>query len=307
MHLRAAKVYFDGSHYTAIPPNAFPHRKKKSKTAKKEYKQKEEIVPNSNSPPNVQKEKFETAYKESLSLPKKERKSYIEKRLADTFSNEEELKTFVDENIERAKTNSIRRIVRLYRKINLQKWDYFVTFTYSNELHTEESFRKKLSNTLKHLVSRKGWKYVGVWERGGDTDRLHFHGIFHIPKDSMIGKIVEVEDYDTKNHRRQKILQNTHFLKHFGRNDFRKICLPDDVSSAVKYITKYMEKSGEKLVYGGKLPTYFLSDILEEDIICPIGVDDRKALLFDNFMCIDEGTIMGNVSPEIIEQMPKCN
>ena len=68
-----------------------------------------------------------------------------------------------------------------------------------------------------------------------------------------------------------------------------------------------MEKSGERLVYGGKLPTYFQSDILEEDIACPIGIDDRKALLFDSFTCIDDGEIIGKVSKEVIDQMPKCN
>lgn len=98
------------------------------------------------------------------------------------FADKAELKAFVDKNLERMKTNAIKRKVRLMRKLGLQRWDYFVTFTYSDELHTEETFRKKLTNTLKHLVARKGWKYVGVWERGSDTDRLHFHGIFHIPK-----------------------------------------------------------------------------------------------------------------------------
>ena len=68
-----------------------------------------------------------------------------------------------------------------------------------------------------------------------------------------------------------------------------------------------MEKSGERLVYGGKLPTFFKSDILEDDIACPIGIDDRKALLFDNFTCINDGEIIGEVSKEVIDQMPKCN
>lgn len=166
---------------------------------------------------------------------------------------------------------------------------------------------KKLTNILKHLVARKGWKYVGVWERGKDNNRLHFHGIFHISDGKMIGNLEKVKDYDTRNHRMQTTLQNTHFLKHFGRNDFGQICVPDDVSIAVKYITKYMEKSGERLVYGGKLPTYFQSDILEDDIACPIGVDDRKALLFDSFTCINEGEVIGEVSKEVIDQMPKCN
>ena len=280
MNLKSAKVYHDGSHFIAIPSDAFLHRRKKS--SRHNLRLKKDELPRSDSPPETTKERFETAYKESLSLPKRERKAHIKSALKDDFAD---------------KT----------RKASLTNFNYFVTFTYSDELHTEETFRKKLANTLKHLVARKGWKYVGVWERGSDTDRLHFHGIFHIPDGSMIGELTEVEDYDTRRHRRQKTLQNTHFLKHFGRNDFKPICHPDDVSSAVKYITKYMEKSGERLVYGGKLPTYFQSDILEDDIACPIGIDDRKALLFDNFTCIDDGTIVGNVSPEVIDQMPKCN
>lgn len=298
MNLQKAKIYHDGSHFIAIPKGAFPSGKGcKRRVAK----------PTDKSPPETPKKRFETAYKESLSLPKKERKKRIKALLESDFLDKAELKAFVDKNLERMNTNAIKRKVRLMRKLGLQRWDYFVTFTYSDELHTEETFRKKLIYTLKHLVARKGWRYVGVWERGSDTDRLHFHGIFHIPKDKMIGDLEEVKDYDTRNHRMQTTLQNTHFLKHFGRNDFKPICRPDDVSSAVKYITKYMEKSGERLVYGGKLPTYFQSDILEDDIACSIGVDDRKALLFDNFTCIDDGEIIGKVSKEVIAQMPKCN
>ena len=304
MNLKSAKVYNDGSHYVAIPKGAFPSGKVCKRRVTKPTKQQ---PPTTESPPETTKERFETAYKESQSLPKRERKTHIKSALKGNFTDKATLNAFVDKNLKRMKTNAIKRRVRLNRKLQLQHWDYFVTFTYSDELLTEETFRKKLTNTLKHLVARKGWKYVGVWERGNDTDRLHFHGIFHIPDGGMIGNLEEIKDYDTRRHRRQKTLQNTHFLKHFGRNDFKPICHPDDVSSAVKYITKYIEKSGERLVYGGKLPTFFKSDILEDDIACPIGIDDRKALLFDNFTCIDDGTIVGNVSPEVIDQMPKCN
>lgn len=85
-------------------------------------------------------------------------------------------------------------------------------------------------------------------------------GIFYIPDGKMIGKLEEVKDYDTRNHRMQTTYQNTHFLKQFGRNDFKDIATQDDISEAAKYITKYMEKSGERLVYGGKLQTYFRSE-----------------------------------------------
>ena len=70
---------------------------------------------------------------------------------------------------------------------------------------------------------------------------------------------------------------------------------------------KYIEKSGERLIYGGNLSTYFVSDVMDEDVICPFGIEDRKAILADNFTCIFDGEVMGTVSKEVIEKMPKAN
>lgn len=289
-----AKVYFDGSHFIATPPENFPRRKRRYQPKKEEKH-------------DTPKEKFETAYAESQRLPRRERKKYIKEQMKESFLTEEETTAFVNSNMERKKNNAIKRRIRLWRKVNLQQWNYFVTFTYSDELHTEESFKKKLQNTLKHLVSRKGWKYIGVWERSPEKQRLHFHGIFYIPDNGKMGELIEVKDYSTKQHKVQTTLQNTHFQKHFGRNDFEEIRTKSDITQSVRYLLKYIEKSNERLVYGGKLPTYIVSDILDEDIICPYGVDDRKAILFDNFTCIEGGCIIGQASEEVISQMPKCN
>lgn len=97
---------------------------------------------------------------------------------------------------------------------------YVDTFTYNSELHTEESFRKKLRNTLSHLCSRKGWRYVGVWERSPEKKRLHFHGLFHIPEGTMPGEMRSVSGYSFSLHARQVTHQNSYFLAQFGRNDF---------------------------------------------------------------------------------------
>ena len=70
---------------------------------------------------------------------------------------------------------------------------------------------------------------------------------------------------------------------------------------------KYIEKSGERLIYGGKLPTFFVSDVIDEDILAPYGIDDRKEILVDDFLCTVDGEVMGKVSPEVIEKMPKAN
>ena len=284
------KILFDGSHYIAVPYENFSHNKERSKARQTPHKA-----------------EFESAYAQSKSIPKRERNDYLKEQLKDCFSNEQETQAFIDEQTKRKRTNAIKRRVTLMRKVNLQQeWNYFVTFTYDSNKLDEKAFKQKLMNTLKHLVSRKQWKYVGVWERSPEKQRLHFHGIFYIPQ--MIGTLEQVTDYDTKKHRRQTTYQNTHFLKHFGRNDFKAIDTQQDIISSVRYLLKYIEKSGERLCYGGKLPTYFKSHILDDDVICPFGIDDRKLILFDDFTCIDDnGVVMGKASPEVIKKMPKSN
>lgn len=290
MPYKDCKIYYDGSNYIAIPSENFS-RGKPSQSPKKQ----------------THKAEFESAYAQSKSLPKKERNDYLKEQLKDCFKSETETQAFIDEQTKRKRTNAIKRRVTLMRKVNLQQdWNYFVTFTYDSNKLDEKAFKKKLMNTLKHMVSRKDWKYIGVWERSPEKQRLHFHGIFYIPQ--MIGTLEQVTDYDTKKHRRQTTYQNTHFLKHFGRNDFKAIDTQQDIIFSVRYLLKYIEKSGERLCYGGKLPTYFKSSILDDDVICPFGIDDRKLLLFDDFTCIDDnGVVMGKASPEVIKKMPKSN
>ena len=304
MPYKAAKISFDGSHYIATPKENFPQG----------YKRRRAAIPST--PKEVeQKAQFEAAYKESQKLPRKERKAYMRKAMEETIPDKEQRKEYVERNNERKTTNKIRRKVRLAKKVNrlakkvnLQReWNFFCTFTLSDELHTEESFRKSLRNILKHLVNRKGWKHVGVWERGGENGRLHFHGIFYIPPDGMVGEIVETKDYNTKDHRMQTAHQNTYFLERYGRNDFQPLGSPEEVQRSLGYLMKYIEKSGEKLIYGGKLPTYFESDVAEEYILAPFGIDVRKAILADDFLCMVDGEVIGKVSPEAIAKMPKVN
>ena len=296
MSYKAAKISFDGSHYIATPKENFPRGHKRRRPARPMSDKEAE-----------QKEQFETAYKESQKLPRKERKEFVQKAMEEAIPDKEQLKDYVNRNSERKKINAICRKVRLSKKAYLQDWSFFCTFTYSDLKHTEESFRKSLRNTLKHLVNRRGWKHIGVWERGGDTNRLHFHGLFYVPPNSMIGEIVETKDYSTKDGRMQTAHQHTYFLERYGRNDFEPIGSPMEVKRSLGYLMKYIEKSGEKLIYGGKLPAYFESDVLDEDVLCPFGIDDRKAILADDFLCMVDGEVIGKVSSEVIAKMPKVN
>ena len=286
------KIYNDGSHYIAIPKTSRPIKKGSSKS-------KED---------NVIKEKADMVYAE-VKGKRKEKAEEMVKELGNLFNSESETREYVEIYIEKKKRNLIERRKRLARKINLGRWNYFCTFTYDDKLHNEESFKKKLKNCLKKLSHRKGWIYIGVWERSPEKKRLHFHGVFYIPDGTMVGELIEVNDYSFNTHKRQTTTQNTYFNKRFGRSDFSPI--KDDkraLSMATQYLMKYLEKSGERIVYSKNTPTYFISDVLEEDVVCSMNEDKAvKLLLFDDFACWDEGCYIGQVSPEVISQMRKTN
>ena len=131
------------------------------------------------------------AYAETKSNGFKQKTKEILDIVASNFENEEKAEEFVNVNMERKKRNKIERDKRLSRKLYTNEWNYFVTFTYDDKLHTEESFMQGINNFLKHAVYRKKWKYIGVWERGNKTNRLHFHGIFYIPEGQMISELFE--------------------------------------------------------------------------------------------------------------------
>ena len=63
----------------------------------------------------------------------------------------------------------------------------------------------------------------------------------------------------------------------FGRNDFNPIDHAAEVPQAIRYLTKYLEKTGEKLVYSRGLYRYFVTDVMDEDIICLYGENKRSS------------------------------
>ena len=340
------KIYSDGGHYIAIPHTTRPYRPRRKpkeeviavaeETAEEaQQPAAEQSAPSTEDAPMpleetasdavdcteiadtlsekptvnrlmTKKELFEELYAKYQGLPRYKRKSAILKRMRPYFPDTEAARLYVETNTWRKTRNLIARRVRMTRKINLQTFNYFVTFTYNSELHTEESFRKKLKNCLSHFCTRKGWKYVGVWERSPEKKRLHFHGIFQIPDGTMPGMMLEVADYNFKAHRRVVTHQNSYFNEEFGRSDFEPLDI-QSIGSAIAYIVKYLEKTGEKIVYSKGLPQYFLSDIMDEDVVCPFGLEDKKLLLYDDFLCWDEGVLVGAVSKAVISQMPKAN
>lgn len=256
----------------------------------------------------TRKEIFEELYVKYSNLKKKVKKKKILEEMKPLFKFEEMAEKYVEEQFERKERNLICRRVRMNRKINLQKFNYFVTFTYDGKKITEAEFRKKLMRDLGKFCKDCDWKYVGVWERSPGKERLHFHALMSIPEGKMArGGLNPYKSYSVRLGRMEMIHQNPYFLERYGRNSFEDIFDRRGLGEAIAYISKYLEKSGERIVYSRNLPEYFISDIWEEDVVCNIGLEDRKLLLFDDFTCWDEGVYIGVVSPEVIAQMPKAN
>ena len=248
---------------------------------------------------------FERLYKKYYSLKYWQRKKQIITDMLPYFDSEDKAQEYVSKNCERMYRNFVVRRMRLFKKVRLQEWNYFCTFTYDDKKHTEQSFRKRLMQCLQRFCSRKKWKYIGVWERGKDTNRLHFHAIMYIPE--MVGELVEKKDFDTRHKKIQITFQNTFFGTKFGRADFEAIEHKFLIDETIMYMVKYIEKTGEKLVYSRGLPQYIISDIMDEDIICYLDEEERKIILSDEFGCWDEGCYMGQNTPEVLAQMPKSN
>lgn len=342
MSFGETKVYFDGSHYIAIPHTTRPSFKRPTPPEEQiTVIQDQDSTPDFADVPSLvendsenitnesnteifednksenktqkiikkltKKEFFEELYTKYINLRKRERKSKIIHDMLPYFKDKQHCEIYVNSNFERKQRNLICRRIRMTRKANLANFNYFCTFTYDDKLHTEQTFKKKLRTCFRHLCERKGWKYMGVWERAPKTNRLHFHGLFSIP-DIIFLEFTTCKDYDTKGHKMQESNQSQYFNSRFGRSDFKYIDANEQrLGNALAYLMKYIEKTGEKIVYSKGLPQFFISDILDNDIVCPIGQEDKKLLLFDDFMCLDEGCLMGNVSPEVIAQMRKSN
>ena len=339
-----AKIYYDGSHYIAIPHTKRPNMKYREQTIEEiitvmqevkgsetdnvdepfitcstnEIECVEECAKNANNEPKIgvineihpkemtKKQLFDKLYMEYIDLPKNERVYKIMEEMLPYFDSIEELKWYVDLGLERKKRNLTARRVRMVRKANLAGFNYFVTFTYDDKKHTEETFKKKLKNKLSLLAYRQGWKYMGVWERSPEKKRLHFHGLFNVPEGKMTGELKEITDYSTVSHCMQTIQCNTYFDERFGRNDFKELN-PTLLGESIGYLMKYIEKTGERIVYSKGLYQFFVSDIMEEDVVSTIGQEDKKLLLYDDFSCWNEGQYIGKVSNKTISEMKKCN
>ena len=247
---------------------------------------------------------FKRLEAECVGMSVKAKKQYILHRIKRLFKNDQAAEYYVDMKIYNEWRAVVGRRKRFMRKAFLNRFNYFATFTYDDKKHTEETFRRRLKTCLNHFCNRQDWRYMGVWERGGDTNRLHFHALVKVPEGKLCGDLETKTDFNFKTGRMRKITSHSFFDKRFGRTDFEEI-VDNDMAyyAAVQYILKYVEKTGEKIVYSRKLPMYILSDINADDVLCRVGIEGKKLVLYEKFGCWDEGEYLGAISEETKKRM----
>lgn len=222
-------------------------------------------------------------YANRLGLKAGDTFEHIKAGLLKLFPDTPELDTYITDRIEKKARNFYARKKRFRRKGNLNRWTHFVTFTYDDQKQTAETFRKKLRKCLSNLHTRRGWRYMGCFEEAPETGRLHFHGLFYIPDGQMIGTIEEKEDYSVSQGKMQTRYENDFFMKSFGRNDFKEISMQElKQGKTLEYILKYIEKTGERIVYSRGIPTQVCKVLPAREIVGKMQDFCTKFVLFDD-------------------------
>ena len=284
------KIYHDGKHFVA-------HEIQKGKKGTRQRKEKTALD-------NL----FDLVYFQGVqqNLRFKQMVDFVITEFVESycFEKSEELLNYVENKVKRKLNNLHKRKDRFRRKANLNRWNYFVTFTYDDKLHTASSFKKKLRKCLSNLHSRRGWKYMGVFELSPQKKRLHFHGLFYIPQGEMIGELFTQKDYSICDHKMQTANCNTFFLEKFGRNDMTEVQANE---MTIEYILKYIEKTGEKIVYSRGIASEIIKQVCKEDIATEFEDFILKMVLFDDTIdferdIYDTSLILYKDKPKIYRQ-----
>lgn len=274
---------------------------KSSQKAKEQYKTDVRIT----TLKDIFDELYDKYYKQYPNI----RKQSILKDMLPLFPTEEDAVYFVDEQCRRKWRNAYTRKQRFEYKAYNQNYEYFFTVTFDSKKHTEQSFEKSLKNALSNLHKRYGCLFQGVWERGTENDRLHFHGLIYDPNKKITGELGQVSDYNPKTSKMKTYLQSKYFFEKFGRNEFSEI-IPQMYESAIKYITKYLSKQDVKPYYSKGLYRFIESDIDGNDVIGKMEVTDERdnrLIVAKDFRIWDEGALIGEVSPETIAKARKVS
>lgn len=293
-----ANIYSDGEYPIAIP-TLFNPIKKRFKHNRFVKVQLNSIYDDKDNFDNVSLNAlFDMYYNDVINLSDKEIENYIVNKMFFYFKDEEQAEFFVKGRIKAKFKSIIERKHRFKRKANLNKFNYFCTFTYDSSKCDEENFIRKIKKCFQNLHTRKGWNYMYVFERGNKTERLHIHGLFYIPEGKMVGRFFEMTDFNEKTFTRKKTIQNTFFYNRFGRCDFEELdCNIVNFRESVSYILKYITKSNSKIVYSRGIPATIKVSVEEKDIICQmINKPFMKFIMSKDSVFIDRDGCYGKLS-----------
>ena len=218
-------------------------------------------------------------------LKDEEMVDYIQAGLTKLYPASSTLRKYILEKIDKKQRNLWKRIKRIKRKVNMNRRNYLVTITSDPKKHTEESFRKKLRKCLSNLHTRRGWKYMGVFEYGEANGAIHFHALIYVPEGEMVGDIVAVSEYSKKRGERYTRYGNTFFDDAFGKSDFQEVnpvLLKRGGTS--RYLVKYITKTGEKIVYSRGIPAEICKELSDNDVVGTYLDFVTKYVLWDDVL-----------------------
>lgn len=278
-------IYNDGSNYIAYEKQTFTKKKCERTQAKKENDEAEQLF----------EELYLQAVKKGLNY--KKQIEFVRTEMLQTVHIVDVAEKIIEDGFKRKLANINARKKLFRRKAYLNKWNYFVTFTYDDKKHTDDSFKKSLRKCLNNLSYRKGWKVMGIWEYGEENERLHFHALLYVPDGMMVGNIYERKDYSTRKHKNVITHPCDFFEKRFGRCDFEAInSVALKKGKYLDYILKYITKTNEKIVYSRGIPSNFSDEISEEDICAEMQDFILKFVLFDNIYDDKNSRVLKSVS-----------
>ena len=184
---------------------------------------------------------------------------------------------FVDKNMIRRRHNKNSRYLRAFRKCAMNRFNYFVTFTYDDKKMNVNEFKQRLRDYLSNKVKRAGWKYLGVWEGWDGSVRLHFHALIFIPDGTLPGENFLETKYNPVTKQVETHTRNTEFNEKFGLSTIEDV-IPQLAGAAYHYVLKYLDKGG-KLMVSKNCPGYITGYINKGELVVPMMSNENKYVL----------------------------
>ena len=166
----------------------------------------------------------------------------------------------------------------------LEEFNYYATFTYDENKLSEKRFKRKLLRKLKRFSKHKGWKYLGVWERTKESQRLYFYGLVYIPDKKLVGKFIKVNDFNFKAHKPKEVIQNTYFNRKFGRCTFEEINAQYLPKTMVRMV-KHLMNAKDSPISSKNIPSSTLNDLSYTTFKCLKEGDEYIGQLEKRFKC----------------------